>query len=121
MVRTLLNIKTITSQHSKEGDMNILNDTEHRIFLSAMRREKEICERFDSFNDSGIKLLPICRSIERKVNEAVIKRVGKWIKVQLPLPLSDGSKVAYRCPFCNTTWEHTFKHCPNCGERVKEE
>lgn len=27
--------------------MNILNDTEHRIFLSAMAREKEICQKID--------------------------------------------------------------------------
>lgn len=51
--------------------MNILNDTEHRLFLSAMQREKKICEQFDNSGDSGIKLLPICRSIERKVDKAI--------------------------------------------------
>lgn len=52
--------------------MNILNDTEHRLFLSAMQREKKVCEQFDNSGDSGIKLLPICRSIERKVDKAVM-------------------------------------------------
>lgn len=50
--------------------MNILNDTEHRIFLSAMSREEKICKRLDDFEDSGIKLFPICKSIQRKVDRA---------------------------------------------------
>lgn len=53
--------------------MSILNDKEQRIFLSAMRREEKVCKRLDDFEDSGIKLVPICKSIERKVKEAIIK------------------------------------------------
>ena len=55
--------------------MNILNDTEHRIFLSAMEREKEICQKIDGdkINDSTAKMLvPVCESIERKVDRAIL-------------------------------------------------
>ena len=55
--------------------MNILNDTEHRIFLSAMEREKEICQKIDGdkINDSTAKMLvPVCESIERKVDKAIL-------------------------------------------------
>lgn len=55
--------------------MNILNDTEHRIFLSAMAREKEICQKIDGdkIYDSTVKMLvPVCESIERKVDIAIL-------------------------------------------------
>lgn len=55
--------------------MNILNDTEHRIFLSAMAREKEICQKIDGdkIYDSTVKMLvPVCESIERKVDRAIL-------------------------------------------------
>ena len=55
--------------------MNILNDTEHRLFLSAIEREKRICKEFDKLQDNGMKLLPVCRSIEKKVNDAISKDV----------------------------------------------
>ena len=55
--------------------MNILNDTEHRLFLSAIEREKRICREFDKLPDNGTKLLPVCRSIEKKVNDAISKDV----------------------------------------------
>ena len=71
----LLGIKNITFQRSKEVAMQILNDTEHRIFLSAIQREKKICEELDELPDNGTKLLPVCRSIERKVNDAIPKDV----------------------------------------------
>ena len=55
--------------------MNILNDTEHRIFLSAMAREKEICQKIDGdkIYDSTVKMLvPVCESIEGKVDRAIL-------------------------------------------------
>lgn len=51
--------------------MRILEDTEHRIFLSAMTREEKVCTHIDDEEFGGIKLLPICKSIKRKVNEAI--------------------------------------------------
>ena len=59
--------------------MNILNDTEHRIFLSAMSREKEICQKIDGdkIYDSTVKMLvPVCESIERKVDRAILVPEG---------------------------------------------
>lgn len=52
--------------------MNILNDSEHRIFLSAMSRERKICSNRDFWDEFGAnKLLAICDSIEQKVNDAM--------------------------------------------------
>lgn len=61
--------------------MKILNDTEHRIFLSAMSREKKICKEIDADNDgTATMLLPVCKSIERKVNNAVpMENIDKMI------------------------------------------
>lgn len=100
--------------------MNILNDKEHRLFLSAMQREKAICERLDNFHDSGIKLLPICRSIEKKVNKAIIQRDGVWIKVTSPSVFGN-YKLFYKCPFCNTLWDRATAYCPNCGSKLELE
>ena len=71
--------------------MNILNDTEHRIFLSAMAREKEICQKIDGdkIYDSTVKMLaPVCESIERKVDRAILvpenATNGDMIKAMFP-------------------------------------
>lgn len=93
--------------------MNILNDTEHRLFLSAMQREKKICEQFDNSDDSGIKLLPICRSIERKVGKAIEPRKGHWIGD------GHGHIVCTACNSANVTiWKSNF--CPSCGADMRE-
>lgn len=52
----------------------ILNNTEYRIFLSAMRNERELCKKFE--NDFEHKsydgsLVDVCKSIEIKVRNAV--------------------------------------------------
>lgn len=63
-------IKQLPSVQSK---IEPLTDKEQRIFLSAMRREKEICEKID--RDLGGKeyyfLSRICKEIERKVKDAL--------------------------------------------------
>ena len=43
-----------------------LTDTEKRIFLSAMRREKQVCEGLP-FHEGGVDLVSVCSSIIRKV------------------------------------------------------
>lgn len=56
----------------KELDIELLTDTEQRIFLSAMRREREICQEVDDEypdNDSKVSLVRVCNSIERKVKK----------------------------------------------------
>lgn len=50
----------------------IFTDTEHRILLSALSRERKVCEEID--NDKVIcsntkMLVPIVDSIERKINK----------------------------------------------------
>lgn len=55
----------------------VLTDTEQRIFLSAMERERKICERLDNdkADDGTCKMLvPVVDSIERKVKSALFER-----------------------------------------------
>ena len=56
----------------KALEIELLTDTEQRIFLSAMRREREVCRAVDETHcniDSEIKLVKVCNSIERKVKK----------------------------------------------------
>lgn len=56
----------------KALDIELLTDTEQRIFLKAIRREREICQKVDdeySDNDSKVSLVRVCNSIERKVKK----------------------------------------------------
>jgi hypothetical protein len=94
--------------------MNILNDTEHRLFLSAMQREKKICEQFDNSGDSGIKLLPICRSIERKVDKAIEQRKGHWVTKPNVFGVAYCSECDFELRIDNTNF------CPNCGADMRE-
>lgn len=55
-----------------EDDIELLTDTEQRIFLKAMSREREVCQKVDdgySEDDSKLSLVKICNSIERKVKK----------------------------------------------------
>lgn len=56
----------------KALEIELLTDTEQRIFLSAMRREREVCRAVDELHcniDSEKKLVKVCDSIERKVKK----------------------------------------------------
>ena len=46
------------------------------------------------------------------------KKHGYWIKKEFPLPLSDGSKVAYECSCCKTHWDCESNYCPHCGAKM---
>ena len=53
----------------KALEIELLTDTEQRIFLKAIRREREVCQKVDdeySDNDSKVSLVEVCDSIERK-------------------------------------------------------
>lgn len=52
--------------------IELLTDTEQRIFLSAIRREREVCQKIDDEypdNDSKVSLVKVCDSIVRKVKK----------------------------------------------------
>lgn len=56
----------------KSLDIELLTDTEQRIFLKAIRREREVCQKVDDEypdDDSKVSLVKICDSIERKVKK----------------------------------------------------
>lgn len=57
-----------------EDGIELLTDTEQRIFLSAMRREREVCKTVDDMHaehtiGSNVTLVKVCDSIERKVKK----------------------------------------------------
>lgn len=57
-----------------EDGIELLTDTEQRIFLTAMRREREVCKTVDDMHaertiGSNVTLVEVCDSIERKVKK----------------------------------------------------
>ena len=48
-----------------------LTDIEKRIFLSAIGRERKICEVTDKESPGEINLVKVCDSIERKVKDVL--------------------------------------------------
>lgn len=56
----------------KTLEIELLTDKEQRIFLKAINREREVCQKVDdeySDNDSRVSLVKVCNSIERKVKK----------------------------------------------------
>jgi len=56
----------------KALEIELLTDREQRIFLKAINREREVCQKVDdeySDNDSRVSLVKVCNSIERKVKK----------------------------------------------------
>ena len=58
----------------KALEIELLTDTEQRIFLTAMRREREVCKTVDDMHaehtiGSNVTLVKVCDSIERKVKK----------------------------------------------------
>ena len=56
----------------KALEIELLTDKEQRIFLKAINREREVCQRVDdeySDEDSKVSLVKVCNSIERKVKK----------------------------------------------------
>ena len=113
--------------------MKILNDSEHRIFLSAMSREREICSMREFWDEDGAnKLLAICDSIERKVNAVETTRHGHWIPRTFEevmngdwIVLRDWQGNGFECSHCarliaENEMPYKFKYCPNCGAKMDE-
>ena len=56
----------------KALEIELLTDTEQRIFLKAINREREVCQKVDdeyADDDSKVSLVKVCNSIERKVKK----------------------------------------------------
>lgn len=62
-----INTETIIKALEQEP----LTDTEKRIFLAAMTREEHVCKQVDKEFKDGEKLVPVCRSIKRKIINSV--------------------------------------------------
>lgn len=103
--------------------MTILNEREYRIFLSAMSREEKVCRLLDDkdgYQNEGIKLVPICKSIKHKVKSAILAKYASWIH--------DDDNGRYICSNCDYGSEGEMPYdkgetifCPNCGSRMKGE
>lgn len=54
-----------------EDGIELLTDTEQRIFLIAMNRERKVCQTVDDeyVTDSNPSLVEVCDSIKRKVKK----------------------------------------------------
>ena len=48
-----------------------LTDTEKRIFLYAMSKEKKSCDEIDGLYDTKVRLKRVCEEIERKVKASL--------------------------------------------------
>ena len=55
----------------KALEIELLTDTEQRIFLIAMSRERKVCKTIDEeyVTDSNVSLVKVCDSIKRKVKK----------------------------------------------------
>lgn len=58
-------------EEDDEEVIDLLTDTEQRIFLIAMNRERKVCQTVDDeyVNDSDLPLVEVCDSIIRKVKK----------------------------------------------------
>lgn len=94
-------------------------DAEHRILLSALSREREVCRKMDEEStEGGTRLVPIVDGIERKVNGLQHRpKPACWIQ-------KDGNRR--ECPRCGVVSMIAMyptgrsDYCPNCGERLHE-
>lgn len=103
--------------------MTILDEREYRIFLSAMSREEKVCRLLDDkdgYQNEGIKLVPICKSIKHKVKSAIPAKYASWIH--------DDDNGRFICSNCDYGSEGEMPYdkgktifCPNCGSRMKGE
>ncbi len=97
--------------------MAILNEREYKIFSAAMSREEKVCKILDdtdSYQNKGIKLVPICKSIKHKVKSAIPEKYAYWIQ-----------ENGYVCSNCDygSKGEMPFdkgktRFCPNCGSSM---
>lgn len=108
--------------------MKILTDDEHRIFLAAMAREMDYCKKIDKEINGCKDLVPICRSIIDKVDNAEPVRHGEWIDKPTiqefagrNIPVVECSKCGIA--FCDLINNHRYMYhyCPNCGAEMDKE
>ena len=100
--------------------MKILTDYEDRIFLAAMNREIDICERVDEELHGDKNLIDICNSIIKKVSSAEPVSHGYWIDIN-----QDHDTMLRECSVCHdwqTHWDsYCPKYCPKCGAKMDKE
>lgn len=96
--------------------MNLLNDVETRIFLSAMSRETDICREVDERWPGGVNLEAVCHDIIDKVYNAAPVEYTNWYPTTLE---GDEDVHLFKCGYCGHLSAHgKEKYCPECGRKV---
>ena len=79
-------------KNTSDTNDEFFTDTEKRLLFSALRREKEICQKVDSENPDMPRLVPVVESLERKfyydkmvrkIRESAIKEFAEAVKPAL--------------------------------------
>ena len=97
---------------------------EHSILLSALARERKVCEKLDEEpspegREKPSPLLPILDSIERKVYELQHNEVDlKKHYLVATLPEWDDKNKFWRCPSCKRRIHEYHTYCKHCGKQV---
>lgn len=115
--------------------MAYLNDTEKRLLLSALHREKGICKSIDERKSDGILLAPFVESLERKfyydrfekeIRNKAIDEFVKKLKYELNGNIiPDKEKFTYarkqQEQIChqNTTLKRAIKYVDYIAEQMK--
>ena len=105
LCKTCIHTDVCTRDKNIVGDVFVMG---HPMFFD----NKELHKKFKEWEAKGF---PCDMYLADPVKH------GHWIKEEIPMPLSDGSKKCVRCSECGTHWEHGFKYCPNCGSKMEIE
>ena len=100
---------------------SIFTDKEHRILLSAISRERKVCEECDREieDKDGYMLVPIVDGIERKVYEIQHQDVDlKKHFLVATEPEWDQKNRFYRCPSCKRRIHEYHGFCKYCGKKI---
>lgn len=100
---------------------SIFTDQEHRILLSAISRERKVCEECDREigDNDGYMLVPIVDSIERKVYEIQHQDVDlKKHFLVATEPEWDQKNRFHRCPSCKRRIHEYHGFCKHCGKKI---
>lgn len=63
-------------------ELGCFTDEEYRILLSALSRERKLCEEIDKRFEHGIPIVPIVDSIERKIKAIQYKQTEQIERIR---------------------------------------
>jgi len=45
----------------------------------------------------------------------------RWKRIEIPLPLSDSTRYAYQCPYCESVCREEYDECPVCKRKMSDD